>query len=101
MKLGGSLRKKIVWTISRKIPALMVAVTVLSCGAVACFAALTSFSTTRHLIGTHLEYVANTKRDILVSKLETTKLDIESLASNLSMVQLFDRLSLGIPGSNP
>ncbi len=99
VKLGGSLRRKFVWTISRKISALMLAVTVLSCAAVASFAALTSFSTTSHLIGTHLEYIASTKRDMLASKLEATKLDIESLAANPSMVQLFDRLSIGIKGS--
>lgn len=101
VKLRGTLRHKFVWTIGRKISALMVAVAIACCGAVASFAALTAFSTTRDLIGTHLEYIAGTKRDMLTAKLDATKLDVESLAASPAMVQLFDRLSVSLKGSPP
>ena len=57
------------WTISRKIPALMVGIAVLSCSVVATFAGVTSFSAARDLIGKHLEYIATTKREAVASKL--------------------------------
>ncbi|WP_051252106.1 methyl-accepting chemotaxis protein [Rhizobium etli] len=101
MNFGGALRSKFVWTIGRKISGLMVAVAIVSCGAVALFATLMAFSTTRDLIGTHLEYVAATKRDMLAAKFDAMKLDVESLAASPAMVQLFDRLSLGIKSSPP
>jgi len=87
----GNLR----WTIGKKIPALMVVVTALSCGSVAFYAASTSFATTEYLIGTHLSYVANTKRDVLLAKLDALKSDVASLATSPGFVELFDSLSMG------
>ncbi|WFU05479.1 HAMP domain-containing methyl-accepting chemotaxis protein (plasmid) [Rhizobium sp. CB3171] len=89
------LAAKFNWTISRKIPVLMVGVTVLACGTVAGYAGLTSFSTARSLIGTHLEYVAGTKRNILATKLDMSKLDIEGLAVNPALVKSFDNMITG------
>ena len=64
------------WTIGRKIPVLMVTIAALSCGAVALFAAKSSFSTTQILIGSHLDYIASTKRDILATKLAALQSEV-------------------------
>ncbi|WFU11784.1 HAMP domain-containing methyl-accepting chemotaxis protein (plasmid) [Rhizobium sp. CB3090] len=95
MKLGTKLMAKLNWRISRKVPALMVGVAILACGTVAGYASLTSLSTTKYLIGTHLEYIASTKRDILATKLNTSKLDIEALAVNPALVKAFDNMVTG------
>ncbi|TCM76648.1 methyl-accepting chemotaxis protein [Rhizobium sp. BK068] len=84
------------WTISKKIPALTVGIAVLSCTAVATFAGVTSFSATRDLIGKHLEYIASTKRDAVASKLSSMRLEIEALAANPGLVQLFDDTNKGM-----
>ncbi|WP_434733023.1 methyl-accepting chemotaxis protein [Rhizobium sp. YTUHZ044] len=84
------------WTISKKIPALTVGIAVLSCSAVATFAGVTSFSATRDLIGKHLEYIASTKRDAVASKLSNMSLEIEALAANPGLVQLFDDTNNGL-----
>ncbi|WP_189636725.1 methyl-accepting chemotaxis protein [Rhizobium phaseoli] len=84
------------WTISRKIPALMVGIAVLSCSVVATFAGVTSFSAARDLIGKHLEYIATTKREAVASKLSNMNLEIEALAANPGLVQLFDDTNNGL-----
>lgn len=83
------------WRISWKVPTLMVGVAVLACGTVAGYASFTSFSTTKSLIGTHLEYIARSKRDILATKLNTSKLEIEAMAVNPALVKGFDNLVTG------
>ncbi|WP_349963206.1 methyl-accepting chemotaxis protein [Rhizobium sp. ZPR3] len=73
----------------------MLFVGVLSCGAVAAFAGFTSFATTEDLIGKHLEYVATTKRETILAKLNATLLETEALANTPGLVQLFDKLNVG------
>lgn len=90
------LNTRFQWTISKKIPALTVGIAVLSCSAVATFAGVTSFSASRDLIGKHLEYIASTKRDAVASKLNNMSLEIEALAANPGLVQLFDDTSNGL-----
>lgn len=90
------LYTKFHWTISRKIPALMVGIAVLSCSVVATFAGVTSFSAARDLIGKHLEYIATTKREAVASKLSNMNLEIEALAANPGLVQLFDDTNNGL-----
>ena len=89
------------WTIGRKIPVLMVTIAALSCGAVALFAAKSSFSTTQILIASHLDYIASTKRDILATKLAALQSEVATLAVNPGFTQLFDGLYLGFAGLSP
>ncbi len=84
------------WSIGRKIPLLMVAIAALSCGAVALYASRTAFSTTEALIGTHLRYVAETRRDILATRLDALKAETATLANNPGFAQIFDGLYLGL-----
>ncbi|MBB4010476.1 methyl-accepting chemotaxis protein [Allorhizobium taibaishanense] len=84
------------WTISKKIPALTVGIAVVSCSVVATYAGITSFSATRDLIGKHLEYIASTKRYTVASKLSSTRLEVEALAANPGLVQLFDDTNNGL-----
>ncbi|MCJ9670346.1 MULTISPECIES: hypothetical protein [unclassified Neorhizobium] len=86
---------KIRWSIGRKIPVLMVCLAAFSCGAVATFSGMTSFSTTKNLIGQHLSYIATTKREKLEAKLSSVESETKGLASTRAFVQLFDRLSVG------
>lgn len=86
---------KIRWTIGRKIPVLMVCIAALSCGAVATFSGMTSFSATKDLIGQHLSYIAATKQEKLAAKLSSVESETKGLASTRAFVQLFDRLSVG------
>ena len=83
------------WTISRKIPVLMVAATAIACGIVAVFASVTSFGTVERLIGTHLDYITITKRDAIATKLDAIRFDVSTLASNPALIKLANYLDMG------
>lgn len=89
------------WPISLKIPAMTVCVAVLSCTTVATFAGITSVATTRSLIEKHLNYVAISMRDALLTKLQATKFEVEGLSANPGLLQLFNNTSVGFAAVSP
>lgn len=82
-------------SINRKVPLLTVSVTVMACAIVAGIAAGASFLTTSSLLTSHVQYVAESKRDALVTLLDTAKREIEALQSNPSLQEAADNLDMG------